>query len=259
MRGTFVLRITAWAIALTLVALPVVGLLNGWFAADRWPVRQLELQAEFANVSAEQIRAAAAQSTGAGFFAVDLAEVQRAVSQLPWVEKVEARKVWPDTIVLRVYEQRPFAHWGADRLVGRDGRIFKVPGVELIQGLPQLSGPDERLGEVVNFYIDAQKRMSAPGLAVRGVELSARGSWTVLLDSDASVVLGTEQPAERLKRFIEVYPRVAAGHAGAFEYADLRYSNGFAMKWPGGPAPAATPAPPVKPPQPAPAAPTGDA
>lgn len=254
MKGNIVLRLTAWAIALTLVALPLVGLLNGWFAADRWPVRKLELQAEFANVGAEQIRAAAAPAIDVGFFAVDLGEVQRAVAQLPWVEKVEARKLWPETIVLRVYEQRPFAHWGVDRLIGRDGRLFKVPGVELIQGLPQLSGPDERLGEVIRFHGDAQTMLAGSGLAIAGVDLSARGSWTVALDSGARIVLGTEQPQERLKRFVEVYPRVASGHTGSFEYADLRYSNGFAMKWP-----TAAPAPPVPPPQAPPAAPTGDA
>ena len=256
MKGNIVLRLTAWSIALTLVALPLVGLLNGWFAADRWPVRKLELQAEFANVSAEQIRAAAAPAIDVGFFAVDLAQVQGAVGRLPWVEKVEARKLWPDTIVLRVYEQRPFAHWGADRLIGRDGKIFKVPGVELIQGLPQLSGPDERMADVVNFHAEAGKLMVGSGLAATGVDLSARGSWTVTLDSGARLVLGTEQALERLKRFVEVYPRVAAGHAGAFEYADLRYSNGFAMKWPS--ATPAAPAPPP-PPEPAPAEPTGDA
>jgi cell division protein FtsQ len=257
MKGNFVLRLTAWSIALTLVALPLVGLLNGWFAADRWPVRKLELQAEFANVSAEQIRGAAAPAIDVGFFAVDLAEVQRAVAQLPWVEKVEARKLWPETIVLRVYEQRPFAHWGPERLLGHDGKIFKVPGVELIQGLPQLSGPDDRLADVVRFHADAGKLMTGSGLVMAGVDLSARGSWTVTLDSGARIVLGTEDPAERLKRFVEVYPRVAAGHAGIFEYADLRYSNGFAMKWPS----AAPVAPPAPPPQaaPAPAAPTGDA
>ncbi|MDC8012585.1 cell division protein FtsQ/DivIB [Tahibacter soli] len=254
MKGGFVLRMTAWSIALTLVALPLVGLLNGWFAADRWPVRKLEMQAEFANVSGEQIRAAAAPAIGVGFFAVDLAEVQRAVAQLPWVEKVEARKLWPETIVLRVYEQRPYAHWGPDRLIGRDGKIFKVPGVELIQGLPQLSGPDDRLGDVIRFHADAGKLMTGSGLAVAGVDLSARGSWTVVLDSGARIVLGTEQAAERLKRFVEVYPRVAAGHVGTFEYADLRYSNGFAMKWP-----TAADAPPAPQPAPAPAAPTGDA
>lgn len=251
MSASAIQRLLAWAIALTLVALPVVGLLNGWYAADRWPVRQLELQAEFANVSAEQIRAAAAPSMGIGFFAVDLASVQRSVAQLPWVEKVEARKRWPDTLVLRVYEQRPYAHWGLDRLLNREGQLFQVPGATEIQGLPRLDGPEERIAEVVKFHNEIVAAAGGSGLRIAGVSLSARGSWTVHLDSGADIVVGSEHARERLQRFLQMYPRVAGSGQGAFEYVDLRYSNGFAMKWPGQPVVAPPPAPAPATPDPA--------
>lgn len=248
MSATAIQRLLAWAIALTLVALPVVGLLNGWYAADRWPVRQLELQAEFANVSAEQIRAAAAPAIGIGFFAVDLAGVQKSVAQLPWVEKVEARKRWPDTLVLRIYEQRPYAHWGRERLLNRDGQLFQVPGAPEIQGLPLLDGPDERISEVIDFHNETLAESTGSGLKIAGVSLSARGSWTVHLDSGAEIFVGNDHARERLRRFLRLYPRVAASGQGAFEYVDLRYSNGFAMKWPGqDPVPLTPPAPPATP------------
>ena len=38
MKGAAATRIVAWGIAITLVALPVVGVMQGWFAAGRWPV-----------------------------------------------------------------------------------------------------------------------------------------------------------------------------------------------------------------------------
>lgn len=257
MSATAIQRLLAWAIALTLVTLPVVGLLNGWYAADRWPVRQLELQAEFANVSAEQIRAAAAPAIGIGFFAVDLAGVQKSVAQLPWVEKVEARKRWPDTLVLRVYEQRPYAHWGSSRLINREGELFQVPGASEIQGLPRLDGPDERIAEVIAFHSAVLAEAVGSGLQVSGVSLSARGSWTVHLDSGADIIVGNEHAPERLRRFLQMYPRVAASGQGAFEYVDLRYSNGFAMKWPG--APVAVPASALPPPATPDTAPVEDA
>ncbi|MEO8671518.1 MAG: cell division protein FtsQ/DivIB [Tahibacter sp.] len=250
MRTGLVLRLTAWAIAVTLVALPLVGLLNGWFAADRWPVRQLQLEAEFANVSAEQIRAAAAPAIGVGFFAVDLIGVQKSVAQLPWVERVEARKRWPDTLVLRVYEQQPYAHWGEDRLVSREGRLFAVPGAMALQGLPQLAGPDERIAEVLRFYAEVQHQTAGTGLLAIGLDLSTRGSWTVTLDGGARIVVGSEDVSARLQRFLHLYSRVAATRAGSFNYVDLRYSNGFAMKWPTAP-PTAPPLPPAVVPPPA--------
>lgn len=239
MRGMLSLRLAAWTIALTLVVLPLVGLLNGWFAANRWPLSQVQIEAEFNHVSAEQIRAAVAAETGVGFFALDLAAAQHAVAALPWVEKVEARKRWPDTLVLRVYELQPYAHWHSDRLVSRDGRLFTVPGADAIQGLPQLAGPDEHVADVLAFHADLQKRFRASGLVVSRVVLSERGSWTLGLDSGAEIIIGNEDAEGRLQRFIDVYPRLAAGRSDTFEVADLRYTNGFSMKWPE-PTPAAS-------------------
>jgi cell division protein FtsQ len=232
MNSRFVLKVLAWAIALSLVLLPVIGVLNGWFAAERWPVKFVEVEAEFDHVSAEQIRGAAATRLGPGFFALKLDDVRAAVATLPWVEKVEARKRWPDTIVLRVSEQRPVARWGAQRLVSAQGDLFSAPGSDTIQGLPLLEGPDDSLDDVVNFYTKCQRAMSGSGLTLSGAALSQRGSWKLTLVNGSQLMIGRENADSRLQRFLAVYPRLAAGRPGtAFERADLRYTNGFAIQW----------------------------
>lgn len=238
------LKMFAWTIAIVLVALPVLGVLNGWFAADRWPIRNLELQAEFNHVGAEQIRAAAKNYLGAGFFAVRLDEVRAAVSTLPWVERVEVRKRWPDTIEMRVFEQQPFARWGDKRLIGRNGTLFAAPGTESIQGLPQLSGPDDALAQVVDFYNKALRTLTGSGLTLAGVTLSARGSWKLSLVDGSEIELGQRDIDEHLQRFLDVFPRLAAGRgSNAFAHADLRYANGFAIRWLATPPSAPTVAP----------------
>lgn len=241
MNSRLILKLTAWAIALTLVALPVVGVLNGWFAADRWPVRYLKVDAEFNHVSAEQIRAAIASHLGTGFFALDIDRVRDSVAKLPWIDRVEVRKRWPDTIELRVSEREPFARWGEQRLIGRDGKLFSAPGAESLQGLPRLSGPDDRLDDVIGFYQRSARLFAGTGLALAGVALSERGGWTLTLTSGAVVEIGRERTDERLQRFVDVLSRLVAGHARGFERADLRYANGFALSWqsedPAAPAP----------------------
>jgi cell division protein FtsQ len=234
------LKSVAWAIALTLVALPVIGVLNGWFAVERWPVRYLQVEAEYNHVSAEQIRAAAATHLGTGFFALKLEDVRAAVAKLPWVERVEARKRWPDTLVLQVRERQPFARWGDARLIGLDGNLFSVPGGVDLQGLPQLEGPnDDDMLDVVDFYTKTQRALTGSGLILNGVRLSGRGSWTLTLTGGAQILLGDEHVDEHLQRFLAVLPRVGADHAGGFQRADLRYSNGFAILWANNPAPIA--------------------
>ena len=227
------IRLAAWCLAIALVALPVVGLLRGWFAADRWPVTQLTVQAEFKHVSAEQIRAAVLPRLGKGFFALDLDAVQKAVAALPWVESVEARKHWPDTLQLRVYERQPFARWNDKQLISRQGRVFDVPDAGDLVALPDLQGPDARLAEVVSFYAEASKAFAGAHLRINGVALTERGSWSVTTAGGAHIVIGDrEQAGRRLHRFLDVYPQLVAGRHGGFAYADLRYTNGFAIRWP---------------------------
>lgn len=227
-----VLKLFAWAIALSLIGLPIVGVLNGWFAQDRWPIRNLQVEAEFNHVGAEQIRAATKNYLGTGFFAIKLEDVRTAVASLPWVERVEVRKRWPDTIEMRVLEQQPFARWGDKRLVGRSGQLFDAPGTESIQGLPQLSGPDAALADVIEFYQKTLNTFSGSGLALAGVSLSMRGSWTISLVDGSEILLGQRDIDEHLKRFLDVFPRLAAGRGtNSFARADLRYANGFAIRW----------------------------
>jgi cell division protein FtsQ len=248
--GGAALRFAAWLAALALVALPIVAVMNGWLASDRWPFRELRIDAEFHRVSAEQVRAAAAPHLGAGFFAVDLGEVRRALQQLPWVEQVEVRKRWPDRIEVRVVEREAGAIWSDQRLVSTHGELFVVPGEGRPEGLPVLDGPEPRAAEMLAFFADAQAALGGSGLRPAALSLSPRGAWTLDLVSGERIVIGREEPLPRLHRLVDVLGRIEpAGER--WRRVDLRYANGFALEW----SPSAPPAPPVQPPPPpAPAA-----
>ena len=226
-------RLAVWCLVVALVALPIVGVLNGWFAAGRWPVTRLTVQASFKHVDAQQIRAAVLPHLGKGFFALDLGSVQKAVAALPWVASAEASKRWPDTLLLRVYERQPFARWNGNQLISRQGQVFSVPEAASYTGLPDLRGPDDQMSDVVGFYADALKAFAGTQLKIAGVTLTDRGSWGLTTADGAQIVLGDGSLAgARLRRFLDAYPQVVAGHADRFVYADLRYTNGFAVKWP---------------------------
>lgn len=240
MKGGAALHIVGWAVALTLLALPLVGLVEGWFAVDRWPVRTLHVEAPLQHVSSAQIRAAVTPLLASGFFALDIGRVQQAVAGLPWVERAEVRKQWPDSLTVRVHEEQPFAHWNADQLIDRQGRLFQVPAAAALQGLPQLSGPAQRMNDVVRFYLDAKRAFELHGLHVEGAHLSNRGAWQLELAGGTELMVGVTRPRQRLQRFLDTWPELIRSHGGGFVYADLRYPNGFAVRW----APATTvPAP----------------
>jgi cell division protein FtsQ len=246
-------RLSAWLLAIALVALPVVAVLNGWIAGDRWPMRRLEVSGPFARVSAEQVRVVVLPQVRSGFFAVRMEPIRDAVAALPWVERVEVRKRWPDQLIVALNEYRPFARWGRDKLLSERGELFAAPGNPDLQSLPEFDGPDGSVGDVIALYNQAQPLFAGSGRRVQAVSLSGRGSWSLRLRDGIEVVVGRGDPQPRLRRFARLLPQIlAARQNDTLLRADLRYTNGFTLIWqsapPGArplrvPAPAATPTP----------------
>ena len=225
------LQVSAWALALALVALPVVAVVNGWIGGERWPLRTLRVNEGLVRVDQAKLRQAVLPFAQRGFFAVRLADAQAAVERLPWVERAEVRKRWPDVLEVRIVEHKPFARWGEDRLLSEQGRLFPVAGVELPQGLPLLHGPDARVEDVVGIYNESRALFAPTGFDVRSVVLDPRGSWSLRLANGTDVVVGSQEARLRLGRFARVLPQLMARNPLPLQRADLRYTNGFALTW----------------------------
>ena len=134
---------------------------------------------------------------------------------------------------LRIYERQAFARWNDKQLISRQGLVFDAPGATDTGALPDLHGPDARLAEVVSFYAETRPAFAGTHLQITGVTLTERGSWSVNTADGAQIVIGDrDQAGRRLHRFLDVYPQLIAGHTDGFAYADLRYTNGFAVRWP---------------------------
>jgi len=224
-------RVLAWALAIALVALPVVAVVNGWIGAERWPLRTLRITDGLQRVDAEKLRTTVLPYAQPGFFAVRLADAQAAVAKLPWVERAEVRKRWPDILEVHVIEHKPFALWGKDRLLSERGRLFPAKGITLPRGLPQLGGPDARVGEVVALYNESRVLFASSGNDVRELALDRRGSWSLRLSNGAEVVVGRSDARPRLARFARLLPQLLSQQQRALLRADLRYTNGFALGW----------------------------
>jgi cell division protein FtsQ len=230
-------RLFAWLLAIAVVALPVVAVLNGWFAAERWPLTQLRVAAQFQRVNAEQIRAALQPHVERGFFAVDLQAAHAALAALPWVESVELRKQWPDTLEVVLTEHAALARFGESRLLSSQGVLFEVPALESLVALPRFEGPETQIPALMQMFRDAQSSLESAGLRIERLALSPRGSWSMGLSAGTEVVLGRSEPLPRLRRFTAALPELLRAEARPLLRVDLRYANGFALRWAPPPAP----------------------
>jgi cell division protein FtsQ len=227
------LRLVAWALAIVLVTLPVVAVIQGWIGAERWPLRTLRVVGDLERVDAAKLRATVLPHAQRGFFAVRLEDAQIAVAKLPWVEQAEVRKQWPDVLIVKVVEHRPFAWWGEDRLLSERGRIFPGKGVKAPKTLPHFDGPESRSADLVALYNESRAMFAAEGLDVRVLRIDSRGSWSMTLSNGAELLIGRDDAKLRLARFARLLPQLAQ-QGRPLARADLRYTNGFALTWASG-------------------------
>ena len=222
--------------ALTLLALAIVGIAwvyLGMITRDQWPIRWLEVDGRFERVSAEHLRASLAPLVAGSYFTVDLQEVRAAAYRQPWVSDAVVQKHWPDTVTVRVREFEPVAHWTDGRLISRDGRAFSVPGADEIQGLPWLDSPEHSLDQAVAAWRDFNTILQPMGLEIERLRLDPRGAWYLALSNGTRVDIGRGDAESRLQRLVHSWPSLLRGRDHAPAGVDLRYTNGFAVRWPG--------------------------
>jgi len=197
------------------------------------PLRVVHIEGELRHLRRQSLERAVAAYASGSFFSVDLEAVRRAASGLAWVEQVQVRRVWPDGLHMRVVEQRPLARWGRDSLVNLRGQVFTPEDGSLPLALPGLSGPDGSAPRVSAAFRSMRTSLEPLGLQVRSVHLNDRGDWQVELADSVVLRLGTRDLAVRLGRFVRLYSRLLAGAQSQPEEVDLRYTNGFTVRWKG--------------------------
>lgn len=225
-----ILHATAAVTALAVLGLIVYGGLR-LAGPSATPIRWVEVSGSFERVAADQVRLATASVAGTGFFALDPEDVRRRVAEIPWVAAVDVGKRWPDTVVVRVFEHHALARWGEDRLVSASGDLFEVHGDHNIAGLPKFEGDDGLALEMIEFYHRAREMLKPTGFDVTELSRSARGAWRMRLDSAVDVELGSDEPLKRFERFVSSLDQLGPQMRTRAEGVDLRYSNGFAIRW----------------------------
>ncbi len=202
------------------------------------PMRKVMIKEQFKHVAQPRLHEAVAVYATGGFFSVDLQAVQAAAEQLPWVAGASVHRVWPDSLQIQIKEQVALARWGEDALVSIDGEIFRPPKKSFPKGLPKLKGPSGSEQLLVARFTRAQAQLRPLGLQVVRLTMGERRDWRIELEDGMELVLGRAHSTERLARFRQIYTHLLQFHREDIERVDMRYTNGFAVTWRGGVAPA---------------------
>lgn len=194
------------------------------------PIKSVVVEGDFNFITKQRATELIGNEIDGDFLQLDLMQLKNALLSDPWVEKVTLNRRWPDTLVVKIAEQKPIARWG-DGFLNQRGEIIRVDGAGKLSGLPWLQGSEADAPEILQQYQDLSQLLRARGLDVIALKCDNKKSWRLTIKNHVEIALGRDQVMEKMRRFVTVYDTHLHNVWMDVKAIDLRYSNGVAVRW----------------------------
>ncbi len=198
---------------------------------DTLPIKQVRIEGDFTRLSPVDLQLLVTDKVRGGFFNLDVDAVRLALLNEPWVREVTVKRVWPDALRVIVIEQVPVVRWKESGLLNVAGEYFAPDPETIPTELPLLSGPVDSEVVLLNQFNAMQERFKLIGFKVASMTLNERRAWSFQLENGIKVILGRRDFEERLNRFLTLIPTTISGRIEQTESVDMRYTNGFSIRW----------------------------
>lgn len=212
----------------------------GWLnEPGNFPFKKVELVNRLENQESKELQKIAAKALNGGFFSLNV-DAFRAelLDKLPWLKSISVRKIWPDKLLIEIAEHKPVVRWQSAngyQLLSQEGIIF-APVLSDTQKakfnqMALFSGPETSAKKVLGKCFALNENLKRLDLIIKQCGMNKRRTWGLGLTGDVDIKLGKENISQQLERFIQVFSGKLKKYISAVEYVDLRYANGFSVKW----------------------------
>jgi cell division protein FtsQ len=195
------------------------------------PIKYVRTEGVFQYLSKDDVRMVLQPLVTTNFFEADMQAIQQAVSELPWVETVTVKRVWPEAIAIKVTEKKPFVRWHDNSLMTEQGVIFTPKNIADFTNLTRLSGPDRQQVKVLEMMKGIKTTLADQSKELTEFSVNDRGAWTIKLSTGLQLLLGRNEQLKKLQRFLKTLILLKQEQIDAMATVDLRYPNGYAVSW----------------------------
>ena len=215
-----------------LVILIIVASMVYWLrSSETLPIKQIEIRGQFARLLPDDLQTIIAGKVHGGFFSLNVDSIRNILIAEPWVRDVSVKRIWPDTIHVTVIEQTAVTKWGDAALLNKAGQIFSPDPDSFPPDLPVLRGPVGLEKILLEKFIQINQALTPLDYRLTELVISERRSWELGLDNGIRAMLGRTAFDKRLGKFIKLVSSGLVDRFSEAEYIDLRYPNGFSVKW----------------------------
>ena len=216
--------------AITLLSLAAVA---GWLyvSLDR-PVRNVEVTGTLAPIEAAEVERKLNELKPRRLLSTDLNALRERLMALSWPRLVQIRRVWPDTLSIRIERQVVLAKWGGEGYLTAAGEVVgSVGNLDGAAGVPLLDCEVASPQQALETYRFLQHMASDAGLDISALAENALGEWQLELSGGLRANLGAAALHNRMQRFLQVHRHLAQADVQPVRYLDLRYANGAAVRF----------------------------
>lgn len=215
---------------LLMLLLAAIAMLAVWYVLRDLPIRSVRIAGTLEHVDRATLEGVINRRLHGGFFGVDVEAVRRAVQGVSWVKEASVRRIWPDSLHVAVVERQAAARWGEHELLEADGSVFRPEGGAR-PALAELLGPPGAAARVFARYRALQRQLAPLQRRLERLALNERGTWRGQLDTGMVMIFEDSLGEAQLRQFVEVASKVLRARLDEITQVDLRYANGFAVRW----------------------------
>ena len=195
------------------------------------PLKSVAVEGDFQYLSKNRAMELITAEIDGDFLQLDLNRLKNVLQDDPWIERVTLSRRWPDTLLVKITEQKPIARWDANGFLNHSGEIVRVKETDKLAGLPWLQGNEINAREIMQQYQDLSTLLRSRGLELIALHCDNKKSWRITLKNDVEIAIGREQVMEKLRRFVTVYDNFLGSVWSDVKAIDVRYTNGVSVRW----------------------------
>ncbi len=199
--------------------------------ADWLPIKYVRVEGAFQYIAKDEIKQILRKQVSAGLYNADIQQISESVQRLSWVNDVTVERIWPDSIDIKIKEQRPVVRWKDEGLINREGEVFSPDNIKEFSHLPILAGPTGNEKILLNVMIGLIIDLDEKNLQLSEFRVSDRRAWYIKCQNDMELILGRNKPLINFQHFLETLPFLGEQQIAKVAVVDLRYPNGYTLKW----------------------------
>ena len=206
------------------------------FRPDLFTIDELKIKGTFHHLKPQQVEKVVSNKARGNFFAINLHEIGREVEKLQWVQAVDIRREWPDTLLIDVIEHKPIMRWGMNEWVTTKGNVVDLGEGEFVQQPILLHGDEKDALLILKQVVRWSNILNTLDMVIKEASLSSTHAWKLKLykkqgdnQHTTELLLGRQDVEQRFASFLEIYKSNFQFMDIGLQKVDARYPNGLAV------------------------------